>query len=261
MATTIRRLVDGAVLPSLPQTRIQVNPDAFSSSRSQTLSLGQIGEAIRISSILDMKEFGISWVSVDPTGQEQNIIRKFFSSNEYYVIDAGDLGIANLWATVNEIDADWKTIHVQFTARFGDFVNQASTVLSNQSIASGASAAYSGSYTNGSDVDAKLQLTLEANSVAVWNAGTEVNLTGLPFVIAAQDDYGRWNLTQRRKSIMLDSSRLILGAGYFKPFATSFFRIRPGETRAITLPAIANPFATAIPWSLKLEAVATKQEA
>ena len=264
MAYTITRLLDGATLPQLPQTRLQVNPDAFGSARSQITSLGLLGEAVQMASNLEIKQFSLTWISTDKTGQEQHQLRKFFSSPEPYEISSTEFGISKIWATVSSREPDgWVSTTFHFTSRFGEFLTENTALLTEQiRTTGGASTAWSGSYTNSTSAPAILQLTLEAASgSAVWSAGTEVLLTGIPFVIGAQDEFGRWNLTQKRKSIIVDSMRLIKGSGYFKPAASQFFSIRPGQTKAISLPSIPMPFPTNAAWTLRLEAISRAVEA
>lgn len=257
----ITRLRDGAAFPTLAETKFQALADSFGFSREQTGVLGTFGEFIQTSSVLNNKLFSLTWVSVDTTGEEQRAIRNFFVSGELYRVEDETFKIPVNEGTVNDvtISDDFKIVTVYLTSRFGSFVSQTRTILNQQSIAAGGnSVAFSGSFTNNSDTDALIQLTLEANENTIWKAGTQVGLTQLPFVIGVQDEYGSYILTQKRKSVVIDSSRVILGSGYLK-YGAQRFAVRPGQTKAIALAAITNPLTSAsVPWSLKLETIATK---
>lgn len=264
MATTVKRLSDGALLPTFSSTAFQAGENLFAYSRIQTGVLGLLGEMIQLDSVLNQKQFTLTWISGDPTGSEQKTIQRFFRSGEMYEISDTDFGIETLWATVDDVDLDndWSNVNVNFTSQYGDFVNRTVTVLSNQSVAAGASSvAFSGTFTNNDHADAIIYLTLEASENTYWKAGTNIALNSLNFVIGAQDDYGSYNLTQRRKSVMISSQRAILGKGYYKYSPNPFFRVRPGQTITVTLAAIPNPLvSTTLPWTLKLEAISTKQK-
>ncbi len=262
MVTTITRIRDGATLPMLPQTRLQVGEDTFGFSRTQAGVLGTIGEMIQIDSVLNQKLFTWKFVTVDTSGAEQDVIERFFTSGEIYQLSDSEYSrIDNIWATVDEVDTTFKSVSISFTSFYGDFVTQQRTTLSSQSLAGGAnSVAYSGSFTNGWDTEALIQLTLTANVNTYWKSGTAVNVTGIPFVISRQDDFGNWNLTQQRKSIIFNSKRLIVGEGYYRYAGTQFYKIQPGATKAISLPSIVSPLVSpGISWTLLLEAVATRQ--
>lgn len=260
MATTIKRLVDGVLLPALSKTALQLSPDAFGSSRTQTLSMAGFGEAIQLGSTLNLKDFTLLFLSTDTTGVEQNKVRKFFNSSEPYEISSDEFGISKIWATVNEIEVGWDRISVSVTSRYGDLVNQTSVLLGQAtSNAVGNIAAFTcPSWTNSTPYDAKLQVTLEAETVGSWQAPMNINVTtsnsgrALYFRAAAQNDLGQWNVNQRRKSIIFDSSRLILGSGYFAA-NTIFWRQQPNSfTGTISVAAI---IAVPRPTTIKIEAV------
>jgi len=233
----ITRLVDGKKLPELPLSRFQVNHETFGSSRSQSSAIGLNGETVPLSSNLDQKSFSITWFSSDTTGYEQRLIRMFFSSPEGYEINCEEFGLFNVWGYPYDTQlGGFAKTTVSFDSRYGTDLWLRYDFGGSRDYYAGDDPSYSGGtrfflYNSEYGKDGIIQITLSAPESTIWYPGTKVKLQAnimnldnyeetpviIDFTIGAQDNFGRWNLTQKRKSILVDSTRLVLGSGYFDP--------------------------------------------
>lgn len=281
MATVITRLWDGEVLQDLPQTLLQVNPDTYGSGNSSVDSLMKLGESVRLSSWTEAKTFSLTWVSTDTSGFEQQILRRFFSSKEPYTITDDEFGISELWAWVDDREPNgWVSTTFHFTSRYGDFIDEYRETIWEEEMEPGASSSFVSEYPSIYELGTyRIEVTIEGDSKRSWKPGTEINFRGttdseatgsgsIRYIIGTQDLQGGWTFPQNRKSIVLDSTKPILGDGYFSPDDTEFFEIIHNNEESsgyidFMMYEIPYPFSDSgfYPWKLKVELVRTTLEA
>lgn len=271
----IIRLEDAEKLPVFEQTIMQIDAEIHGMSRTQTMSLAQLGEAIQLGSLINEKTFGITWTSTDATGYEQNVIKRFFSSGDPYVITAEAFGVKSFWATVSEIDPTWKTFTITFTARWGGNILENTMVLQEESTA-GSNYYWFGYYEpewapDQPTQEAAIQITLSAfreeeypddwPKSVIWNPGTTIRLRNMEtfqqviYRIGAPDNFGRWEQIQKRNSIVFDSTRPILGAGYFTAATEFFMAVAVNGYVPLELSIEGDPVPNSPGANLKIEAI------
>lgn len=277
MDISITRLVDGKQLPALEFSKVQIQEDAFGSSRSQSTAVGFSGETVSLSSSVDSKTITITWISTDESGYEQSLLRRFFGSDEPYEITADSMRLVKVWGTVIETETpDWLRTSVSFSTRFGTDVIRLDYPITSASYSSFDDPSYDtlvvDDLSPSNNTDVALQITLESAESALWFPGTGISVmvgvyeldTGtytdksFYFTIGAQDSYGAWNQTQKRKSIVLDTTRLILGSGYYDPTRSNFYTIPPNAAASGQIQVIPNSYYGQVcdsDWEIKIDFV------
>jgi hypothetical protein len=158
------------------------------------------------------------------------------------------------------------TLEIFCQSRYGDFINRTTQVLNSVTLAVGAGyAGYTGTLTNTSLIPMTVRLTIEAAGLVTWKAGTAVQLnSGTKLVKASIAQLrpngitGTW--TGRR--FQLDSyDEVVSGYGYISSPSAEFWRLLPGETAAVAVPAFVNPITSSSTLSVKVEAVTISQSA
>lgn len=262
------RLADNAVLDTANSLApINNITGLYNLKRTRSYTYGRIGQSIPLSSSIDQKTFQLEFLNLDDSGNAHMNLDRFFSHSGWYEVTDPDFGVTSLRFTVVAIDStpfngkDIITITCQ--AQYGDFVEETRQVLFTQSLAAGtAFAGWSGAYSNGTDVDAELILTITAPSSVIWTAGTVLDIShgGLE-VNAVIGDFTKGGAATTWTGLRFSlgsHSEVLDGFGLVKPIGTTFFKIPPAASGTAAVSTFNNPVASGV-LTVKLEAVSIEQ--
>lgn len=271
MTATITRDGDAVTLSGLSAyTYLDVPDELFGLKKKRSFASGSVGEAIPLSSIIEQKTFTLTFNSGDTSGMDQLYLQRYFSvSDEWYTLTWPEIGIVNpIEFAVISLDSVFSgsvnTVEILCQSRYGDFINRTIQVLNSATLAVGAGyAGWSGNLTNTSLIPMTVRLTIEAAGLVNWKAGTAVAVnSGTKLVKASIAQLrpngvtGTW--TGRR--FQLDSwDEVISGNGYISSPSAEFWRLLPGDTAAVAVPAFVNPITSSSTLSVRVEAVTISQ--
>jgi hypothetical protein len=270
MTATIVRDGDSATLSSLSLRTVLEVPDAlYGLKKKRSFGSGPVGQAIPIASAIEQKTFTLTFTSSDTSGTDQQLLQRFFSvSDEWYSITWPEAGIPLTEFAVISVDPVFSgtvnTIEVLCQSRYGDFIEKTVQSLYSGTLAANASfTAWSGSVTNTSQQIMTVRLTIEAASLVTWKAGTAVQLNSgtrlVKAAIAKLLPNGVTSTWTGRRFELNSYEEVTAGKGYISSPSAEFWRLLPGETAAVAVPSFVNPVTTAVPLTVKIEAITIRQ--
>lgn len=274
MDEVFTRLSDNAVLDFSNKTKLYSAPGVYGTTKTREFSYGVFGKAVNLSSTIDQKVFTLAFVSGDGTGTDIKKIERFFAlSDGLFRVNANNTFGFTLDFYVNSTEADVfegnSTIVLTCTALYGDFVEEEIAEIYSGTIAAGGNfTQISRAYTNSFSESVSIRFSITAPSTVTFNQGIGVLIRKGTSSTAPQvstttgdkDENGtRINFTGLRYAV--DSwDEVVDGFGTVNPGSSTFFKVKPGESTTIVVPAFSKPITTNVALTAKIEAVVLKQK-
>lgn len=233
-------------------------------------SYGQIAQARELASYLEQKTFTIELVLTDTSGTEQLQVLDYFKKGGKYSVTGPEFSLQTMGFYVVSIDTNFFSgggpdiVSMTCQAEFGDFVEETIVPIHHQDLLAGAAwTAWSGNYTNSSSVDQTIRVELKkAAGPSLWLSNVSSRLlkgtVGITFSLGSFSSLGDLQASGGRKVLIDSYSEVIEGPAVISPMTAVFFKVRPGETAALTLEA-PNGAPTTEDYSVDISAYSVKR--